>query len=74
MQQALPRDQRRSSDTRIREYRHGFAAEARARLSTPGGGVDTREILLELGRRRVVGGQDLIVDVALDITSRKEGA
>jgi 4-hydroxy 2-oxovalerate aldolase len=31
-------------------------------------GVDTREILVELGRRRMVGGQeDMIIDVALDI-------
>ena len=31
-------------------------------------GVDTREILAELGRRRMVGGQeDMIIDVALDI-------
>jgi 4-hydroxy 2-oxovalerate aldolase len=31
-------------------------------------GVDTREILTELGRRRMVGGQeDMIIDVALDI-------
>ena len=31
-------------------------------------GLDTREILTELGRRRMVGGQeDMIVDVALDI-------
>ncbi|MEM6832058.1 MAG: 4-hydroxy-2-oxovalerate aldolase [Pseudomonadota bacterium] len=31
-------------------------------------GVDTREILVELGKRKMVGGQeDMIVDVALDI-------
>ena len=37
-------------------------------------GVDTRTILVELGRRRMVGGQeDMITDVALDIV-RKAGA
>ncbi|MBC7782801.1 MAG: 4-hydroxy-2-oxovalerate aldolase, partial [Burkholderiales bacterium] len=31
-------------------------------------GLDTRAILIELGRRRMVGGQeDMIVDVALDM-------
>jgi 4-hydroxy 2-oxovalerate aldolase len=34
-------------------------------------GIDTREILVELGKRRMVGGQeDMIVDVALDLTKR----
>lgn len=36
-------------------------------------GVDTREILIELGRRRMVGGQeDMIVDVALDLAAHAQ--
>ncbi|WP_339797502.1 4-hydroxy-2-oxovalerate aldolase [uncultured Hyphomonas sp.] len=36
-------------------------------------GIDTREILVELGRRRMVGGQeDMIVDVALDILKEQQ--
>ncbi len=38
-------------------------------------GVPTVEILLELGRRKMVGGQeDMIVDVALDLASRQPAA
>lgn len=37
-------------------------------------GIDTRDILVELGRRRMVGGQeDMIVDVALDLLKSEEG-
>jgi 4-hydroxy 2-oxovalerate aldolase len=36
-------------------------------------GIPTVEILLELGRRRMVGGQeDMIVDVALDLVARRQ--
>jgi 4-hydroxy 2-oxovalerate aldolase len=38
-------------------------------------GIDTREILVELGRRRMVGGQeDMIVDVALDLVEGRRPA
>jgi len=38
-------------------------------------GIDVREILVELGRRRMVGGQeDMITDVTLDILNSKEQA
>ena len=37
-------------------------------------GLDTRTILVELGRRRMVGGQeDMITDVALDLVREREG-
>jgi 4-hydroxy 2-oxovalerate aldolase len=38
-------------------------------------GLDTRAILVELGRRKMVGGQeDMIVDVALDMVKAREAA
>jgi len=37
--------------------------------------VDTREILLELGRRRIVGGQeDMIIEVAAELRARRASA
>jgi 4-hydroxy 2-oxovalerate aldolase len=38
-------------------------------------GVDTKQLLLELGRRKVVGGQeDMILDVAIELTGRADFA
>ncbi|MEX0405287.1 4-hydroxy-2-oxovalerate aldolase [Aquibium sp. LZ166] len=38
-------------------------------------GIDTRAILVELGERKMVGGQeDMIVDVALDLSARRSAA
>ncbi|WP_425059529.1 4-hydroxy-2-oxovalerate aldolase [Sporomusa carbonis] len=37
-------------------------------------GIDARDILLELGRRKTVGGQeDLIIDVAIELAKAKNG-
>jgi 4-hydroxy 2-oxovalerate aldolase len=36
-------------------------------------GLDTRTILIELGRRKMVGGQeDMITDVALDLLKQRD--
>ncbi len=42
-----------------------------AERAAAGHGLDTREVLLEVGRRRLVGGQeDMITDIALDLSQR----
>lgn len=47
--------------------RHAEAAAAKF-------GIDTRAILIELGRRKMVGGQeDMIIDVALDLARERQG-
>ena len=38
-------------------------------------GIDTRELLVELGKRKMVGGQeDMILDVALDLAKERHAA
>ncbi|MCL6634129.1 MAG: 4-hydroxy-2-oxovalerate aldolase, partial [Alicyclobacillus herbarius] len=38
-------------------------------------GVDARDILVELGKRKVVGGQeDMIVDVAVQLAAARNGS
>ncbi len=38
----------------------------------PSAGLSAVDILVELGKRRMVGGEDMIVDVALDLLNRNK--
>jgi hypothetical protein len=46
-----------------------------ARRASSRFGVDTKDILIELGRRRIVGGQeDMIIDVAIELAGPRASA
>ena len=58
---------------RIRRRIRSFLLHARRAAERYG--VPTRDILLELGERKVVGGQeDMIIDVAMDLQRRAAAA
>ena len=66
---------RRPRDACARVCRRLFELPAPCREAAHEYGLDTRDILVELGRRRMVGGQeDMIVDVALDLLKSRDAA
>ena len=69
----LPRPQVVSNDALAIGYAGAYSSFLlHAQRAAEKFGVDSRDILIELGRRKVVGGQeDLIIDVAIDLAKAK---
>ena len=60
-----------TTTTPVRGSGLGLGARVHAERAAEDHSLDVREILMELGERRMVGGQeDMIVDVALDLAKR----
>ena len=58
--------------TLLEQHKYGVREANSIKACRENYDMDTREILVELGKRRMVGGQeDMIIDVALDLKRAK---
>jgi 4-hydroxy 2-oxovalerate aldolase len=72
----LPVPQEITKDSLVLGYAGVYSSfQLHAQRAAKKFGIDSRDILIELGKRKVVGGQeDMIVDVAAEIAKHKAGA
>ncbi len=71
----LPKPQEITKDSLVLGYAGVYSSfMLHARKQAEKFGIDSRDILIELGKRKIVGGQeDMIVDVAAEISKQKQG-